>query len=87
MRFPRQEYWSGLSFPSPGDLPNPRIKPASPAELQVNSLLLSPRISPNMSVANLVIPCNNPQGTFSSARLAGMGGGWQGAREGSCSVE
>ena len=27
--FPRQEYWSGLSFPSPGDLPNSVIKPAS----------------------------------------------------------
>ena len=31
MRFPRQEYWSGLPFPSPGDLPNPGIKPGSPA--------------------------------------------------------
>ena len=31
MGFSRQEYWSGLSFPSPGDLPHPRIKPASPA--------------------------------------------------------
>ena len=31
MGFPRQEYWSGLSFPSPGDLPNPEIKPGSPA--------------------------------------------------------
>ena len=30
MRFFRQEYWSGLSFPSPGDLPNPRIEPMSP---------------------------------------------------------
>ena len=29
--FPRQEYWSGLSFPSPGDLPNPRTGLASPA--------------------------------------------------------
>ena len=29
--FPWQEYWSGLSFPSPGDLPNPEIKPMSPA--------------------------------------------------------
>ena len=29
MGFPRQEYWSGLPFPSPGDLPNPGIKPAS----------------------------------------------------------
>ena len=29
--FPRQEYWSGLPFPSPGDLPDPGIEPASPA--------------------------------------------------------
>ena len=35
--FSRQEYWSGLSFPSPGDLPNSGIKPGSPA-LQANSL-------------------------------------------------
>ena len=30
MGFSRQEYWSGLPFPSPGDLPNPGIKPRSP---------------------------------------------------------
>ena len=30
MGFSRQEYWSGLPFPSPGDLPNPGIKPMSP---------------------------------------------------------
>ena len=29
--FPSQEYWSGLPFPSPGDLPNPGIEPKSPA--------------------------------------------------------
>ena len=29
--FPRQEYWGGLPFPSPGDLPNPGTEPASPA--------------------------------------------------------
>ena len=29
MEFSRQEYWSGLPFPSPGDLPDPGIKPAS----------------------------------------------------------
>ena len=29
--FSRQEYWSGLPFPSPGDLPNPGIEPVSPA--------------------------------------------------------
>ena len=31
MGFSRQEYWSGLPFPSPGDLPDPGIEPASPA--------------------------------------------------------
>ena len=31
MGLPRQEYWSGLPFPSPGDLPNPGIEPASRA--------------------------------------------------------
>ena len=31
MGFSRQKYWSGLSFPSPGDLPNPWIEPGSPA--------------------------------------------------------
>ena len=35
--FPRQEYWSGLSFPSPGHLPCSGIKPSSPA-LQTDSL-------------------------------------------------
>ena len=37
MGFSRQEYWSGLPFPSPGDLPDSGIKPGSPA-LQANSL-------------------------------------------------
>ena len=41
----RQEYWSGLSFPSPGDLPDPGIEPRSPA-LQVDSLLSEPQGSP-----------------------------------------
>jgi len=30
MGFHRQEYWNGLPFPSPGDLPDPEIKPVSP---------------------------------------------------------
>ena len=38
---PRQEYWSGEPFPSPGDLPNPGIVAGSPA-LQVDSLLSEP---------------------------------------------
>ena len=31
MEFPREEYWNELPFPSPGNLPNPGIKPTSPA--------------------------------------------------------
>ena len=34
---PRQEYWSGLPFPSPGDLPDPGIEPTSPALQAVSS--------------------------------------------------
>ena len=42
MEFSRQEYWSGLSFPSPGDLPNLGIKPGFPA-LQADSLPSEPQ--------------------------------------------
>ena len=46
MESSRQEYWSGLPFPSPGDLPDPGIKHRSPA-LQAGCLLLSPQGNPN----------------------------------------
>ena len=45
MEFSRQEYWSGLSFPFPGDLPDPGIKPGSPA-LQTDALLSKPSWKP-----------------------------------------
>ena len=38
MEFSKQEYWSGLPFPSPGDLPDPGMEPRSPT-LQADSLL------------------------------------------------
>ena len=41
MEFSKQEHWSGLPSPSPGDLPDPGIKPRSPA-LQADSLLSGP---------------------------------------------
>jgi len=41
MEFSRQEYWSGLPFPSPGDLPDTGIKPGSPA-LQADYLPSEP---------------------------------------------
>ena len=46
MEFSRQEYWSGLPFASPGDLPNPGIETRSPA-LQVNFLPSEPPGKPN----------------------------------------
>ena len=45
MGFSRQEYWSGLLFPSPGNLPNPGLKPGSPA-LQADSLPIELRGKP-----------------------------------------
>ena len=44
MEFSRQENWSGLPFPSPGDLPNPRIEPVSSMSraLQEDSLRAEP---------------------------------------------
>ena len=46
--FSRQEYWSGLPYPSAGDLPNPGIKPVSPGlHWQVDPLTLRHLRSPN----------------------------------------
>ena len=45
MEFSRPEYWRGWPFPSPGDLPNPGIKPRSPA-LQADSLPAEPQGKP-----------------------------------------
>ena len=45
MEFPRQGYWSGLLFPSPGNLPDPGIESGSPA-LQADSLLTKPPRKP-----------------------------------------
>ena len=55
MGFSRQECWSGLPFPSPGDLPDPGIKPWSPA-LRADALPSEPQGSPNVSytVAQMV---------------------------------
>ena len=47
MESSRPEYWSGWPFPSPGDLPNPRIKPES-STLQTNSLPAEPQGSPRI---------------------------------------
>ena len=49
MEFSRQEYWSGLPFPSPGDLPNSGIEPGSPA-LQADTLPSEPPRKPLINI-------------------------------------
>ena len=49
MELSRPEYWSVHSFPSPGDLPNPRMEPRSPA-LRADSLPAEPQGKPDRGV-------------------------------------
>ena len=53
MKFSRHEYWSGLPFPSPVDLPNPGIELSSP-ELQVDSLPAEPQGKPGVGFHSLL---------------------------------
>ena len=97
MRFPRQGYWSESPFPPPGDLPNPRIEPVSPA-WQVCLLPLSHQGSPatvTIRVKWTGCYCGEKQGKHTQAELAGISAevmwklrleGWEGASHGqSCS--
>ena len=60
MGFSRQEYWSGLPFPSPGDLPDPGIEPGFPS-LEADALTSEPpgkpyrinRLGSNETIINL----------------------------------
>ena len=60
--FSRQEYWSGVPLPSPGDLSSPGIKPRSPA-LQADSLSSEPPGKPNITnrsqnyQSHCILPC------------------------------
>ena len=54
--FSRQEYWSGLPFPSPGDLPDPGIKPRSPT-FQADALTSEPRASVYMYTIYIYAMC------------------------------
>ena len=55
MGFSRPEYWSGLPFPSPGNLPDPGTEPRSP-ELQADSLPSEPPGEPHSWVKRLNLP-------------------------------
>ena len=55
MGFSRQEYWSGLPFPSPGDLPDPGIEPKSPT-LEADALTSEPPGKLYLAVLNTFFP-------------------------------
>ena len=54
-RFSRQEYWSGLPFPPPGDLPDSGIKPSSPASSALEGRFIEPRGKPIKSFTKIYI--------------------------------
>ena len=58
MGFSRQESWSGLPFPSPGDLPDLGIEPGSPA-LQADSLPTKQLGKPNCTMKPLIVKTVN----------------------------
>ena len=67
MGFPRQEYWSGLPFPFPGDLLNPEIEPVSPAFFTTDHMVVLLLISLESWMFSIVgvliyIPTNYAQG-------------------------
>ena len=80
--FSREEYWSGLPYPPPGDLPNPGIEPRSPA-LQEDSLLSEPPGKPlcgywalNMELVWLSGECNGTPLQCSCLENPMDGGAW-----------
>ena len=70
MGFSRQGYWSGLPFPSPGDLPNPGIKPGSPA-LQAD-LLPSAAAAAAKSLQSCPTLCNPIDGSPPGSAIPGI---------------
>ena len=66
MEFSRQGYWSGLPFPSPGDLPDPGIEPGSPT-LQADTLPSEPPGKPIKANEKVLWTTSSIQ--FSSVQL------------------
>ena len=63
MEFSRQEYWSGLPFPTQGDLPNPAIEPASPASPALAGGFFTTPLPLNLTVSDRGI-MSYPFGSF-----------------------
>ena len=71
MGFSRQEYWSGLPFPSPGDLPVPGIEPGSPT-LQASSLPSEPPGKPFKGAGDCRAVLRTTEGQIAKARHSGL---------------
>ena len=73
MRFSRQEYWSGLPCPSPGDLPDLGIEPVSPTLVDgFFTIVLSGKLLPGKPLRYIVFPVMASQ---KQLFLLGVGGG------------
>ena len=70
IEFSRQEYWSGLPFPSPGDLPDPGVEPGSPT-LQADSLPSEPPEKPPYCTKSELTGLDTTQPTSSSGSPSG----------------
>ena len=78
MKFSRQEYWSWLPFPFPGDLPDPGVKPRSPA-LQADPLPSEPPEKPLLNRCfTVIVSFSNPSGRHMLGVLQSFGGWWYG---------
>ena len=71
MGFSRQEYWSGLPFPSRGDLPNPGIEPGSPA-LQTDALPSELPGKPAKSLQSCLTLCDPVDCSLSGSSVRGI---------------
>ena len=64
MEFSRQEYWRGLPFPSPGDVPDPGLEPGSPT-LQADALPSEPPGSLESESHSVISDSLQPHGLYS----------------------
>ena len=75
MGFPRQGYWSGLPFHSPGDLPNPRIEPVSPVSLALQTCSLPAFFFfflPYHEACGILVPLQGIEPEFSALKVQSL---------------
>ena len=71
MGFPRQEYWSGLPFPSLGDFPNAGIEPTPPASPALQADSLVPGEAPSLPLLLSISPPEGPASALGTPPFSG----------------